>query len=704
MTIIYGLTSKGYVSKPQSVIIQEQEDILKSIFGNNINLAPSSNFGQLVGAYSEREALIWQLGEAVYASQYPNGAEGTSVDNVLSLNNMRRNKAVATKTNPTAIIQDNGITKYGLVVKGSPGTLIDNTNIVQTDATPPLQFKIDADITIQASINAIQGIYLSNIPISGKFSLVMPNTVISQDIQYNALPQKGQLKFDLVPTTGAYTISLTCAGATLATASIAYNSTAAQIQIIIRALSGYSSVIVTGDYTAGFEIDFLLVSNPLITIATNTTDATITPIDSIQAAINNIIEDTLYPYTDATVIVSSQGYAVTFGNGYLVSGQISCSGQPIALIEVNTNTMQDSTSITNIKIINSTQGANAQGVGTATCISTGPNFVAAGSLNTIGTPIAGWNSIINELDCITGNNGEGDTEALTRRSENLQANANGPLQSMVSKVKAVADVLTAIGSENVFMASRQRIDFTGSSSSGSFKLSLDGNLTPAIAYNANSAAVQAAIRSVSGFEPALVTGDLILGLTIDFNGSLGGRELPLIVIEQNTTGLTMVISYGLPGKSFEIIVQGGDDTAIANAILGAKPAGMQSYGSTVITVFDDNGNSYNIGFSRPTAIPIYTTLVLVTDLLTSDNPQFNVSSINTIQQDIVDIGNAFGIGGLVKGFGSNGLIGSFNNIPGILNYTLYFGRTSNPTSNNPIQMQSFEVPTFETFLVSVSYT
>ncbi len=60
----------------------------------------------------------------------------------------------------------------------------------------------------------------------------------------------------------------------------------------------------------------------------------------------------------------------------------------------------------------------------------------------------------------------------------------------------------------------------------------------------------------------------------------------------------------IPAKAFEVVVLGGDDTDIAEAILSKKPAGIQAYGTTVESVTDDDGNSFNIGLTRPTEVPI----------------------------------------------------------------------------------------------------
>lgn len=58
-------------------------------------------------------------------------------------------------------------------------------------------------------------------------------------------------------------------------------------------------------------------------------------------------------------------------------------------------------------------------------------------------------------------------------------------------------------------------------------------------------------------------------------------------------------SNGRPAKSFEIVVDGGDDTEIAQAIFDYMPAGIQAWGTTVVTIKDSKGKDWEIGFSRP---------------------------------------------------------------------------------------------------------
>lgn len=76
--------------------------------------------------------------------------------------------------------------------------------------------------------------------------------------------------------------------------------------------------------------------------------------------------------------------------------------------------------------------------------------------------------------------------------------------------------------------------------------------------------------------------------------------LSQVVIEN----VTMFPVDGIPAKSFESYVYGGIDEEIALAILNSKPAGIQAFGTTVITTEDINGFTHEIGFTRAEVVSI----------------------------------------------------------------------------------------------------
>lgn len=76
---------------------------------------------------------------------------------------------------------------------------------------------------------------------------------------------------------------------------------------------------------------------------------------------------------------------------------------------------------------------------------------------------------------------------------------------------------------------------------------------------------------------------------------------------------SIIDSYGLSPHSFEVIVDGGDNINIAQAIYSRKPAGIQSYGSVEQTVVDSQGQSKVIRFSRPVRVYTYVKFILETN-------------------------------------------------------------------------------------------
>lgn len=75
---------------------------------------------------------------------------------------------------------------------------------------------------------------------------------------------------------------------------------------------------------------------------------------------------------------------------------------------------------------------------------------------------------------------------------------------------------------------------------------------------------------------------------------------------------------GIPAKAFEVVVDGGDEDEITAAILSKKPAGIQAYGNITKTVSDEDGNTFEIGFTRPIKQPIDIQLKFVSDTAQTD--------------------------------------------------------------------------------------
>lgn len=80
------------------------------------------------------------------------------------------------------------------------------------------------------------------------------------------------------------------------------------------------------------------------------------------------------------------------------------------------------------------------------------------------------------------------------------------------------------------------------------------------------------------------------------------QEVPgvtAVTIFENRTHLFQGLQ---PPHSFETLVQGGTDQAVARNIWENKPAGIETFGNIEIDVTDDNGDAQSIYFSRPVKV------------------------------------------------------------------------------------------------------
>lgn len=109
------------------------------------------------------------------------------------------------------------------------------------------------------------------------------------------------------------------------------------------------------------------------------------------------------------------------------------------------------------------------------------------------------------------------------------------------------------------------------------------------------------------------------------------------VIYENPTDVTD--ANGLPPHSIAVVVEGGDATTIATAILNKKTPGCFTYGTTSITLTDGAGIPHVISFFIPTNVRILATVTIKAGL------GYNATTGVNIQQAITDfINNDLNIG------------------------------------------------------------
>lgn len=153
-----------------------------------------------------------------------------------------------------------------------------------------------------------------------------------------------------------------------------------------------------------------------------------------------------------------------------------------------------------------------------------------------------------------------------------------------------------------------------------------------------------------------------------------------VKIEENDTTNDETASGGLPPKSFRVIVRGGDDDAVAQAIFDAKPAGIQAYGDVAGTAYDQDGNAYTIYFTRPTAVQIY-----VDVSITSDGSAISTQGVKDAVKEYI---NGLSIGDDVI---YAKVVAAVMSIPGVVDATVYIDTTSPPAEQNNIAIGDGEV-------------
>lgn len=118
---------------------------------------------------------------------------------------------------------------------------------------------------------------------------------------------------------------------------------------------------------------------------------------------------------------------------------------------------------------------------------------------------------------------------------------------------------------------------------------------PAAAVEGDPVETDAQLRrrqSQSTMIPSLSVMEGIVGAVASLTGVSRYRGY------ENDTATTN--ADGLPAHSISLVVDGGDSTAIANAIAAKKTAGTGTYGTTSVTVYDQYNVPSVIKFFRPT--------------------------------------------------------------------------------------------------------
>lgn len=111
-----------------------------------------------------------------------------------------------------------------------------------------------------------------------------------------------------------------------------------------------------------------------------------------------------------------------------------------------------------------------------------------------------------------------------------------------------------------------------------------------------------------------------------------------VSVYENRTHLFVSL---MPPHSFETVVSGGSNQAVADKIWQVKPAGIETYGNTAVQVLDDNGDLQIIKFSRPA--DKYAWIRVSVNALYPEEP-LPAAVVSAIKAAVLAYGNGLGVG------------------------------------------------------------
>lgn len=600
--VIYGLTPAGFNTPRLANVKQFVENDFIATYGN-VNLDPQSVAGQIIGIFAKMYADQWENLEDVYFSQYPNSASGVSLDNVVALNGITRLPATQTSVVATC--------------DGLEGTLIPANS-------------------------------LANIPSTGQQFYASTGGIISRSNADNLTIQIVAL------ATQVYTVVLNNTAFTYSLPTITFSGSFIAGNVAVVTLNG---VALTG-------VPFNTNSNQ--TVADIATMIATAPSVASAVAAGSVITITAnvgFNVTINSITNSGTGsfptYAVTFrtpaNNNALTAGltAIINSGSPVWTCS---NNMDGSITIAANNVaapFSCSVGLNLSITDLASpitflCELFGPIPCPAGALSNIVTPIAGWNSITNLIAGNTGTLVETDAQLRIRRQNSIKLLGSATVPAITAGIlQKVSGVTSAIVFENTSLTETNIIaTFPQPFVSGDVITNTVEGVAPfAVNFTTNQVTTMgllvAAYEALEQVSSASFGGTGNQTLTIVFKSN---EEFYLNSITASVSAQSATINGGRPPKSFEAVVEGGTDEAVANQIWLTKPAGIQTFGNVNsgngVQIIDSQGNPQVIYFSRPSPIYIWIQVALTLDT----QETFPANGTQLVQQAIFNYGESLGVG------------------------------------------------------------
>lgn len=175
----FGVLPTGFSLKTLETVLQELEDAEKATLGADINTTSTSVIGQLNGIFGDKIAELWEVAQALYASQYPDSASGAALDLLVGLIGLARLAKARSTTNLVLNIGSGATVPAGSVVSSSQtGLQFSTTTAAVNGGAYPANVTVPSQALLYGALIANpRSLDTINSPISGWDPSVAINAV-----------------------------------------------------------------------------------------------------------------------------------------------------------------------------------------------------------------------------------------------------------------------------------------------------------------------------------------------------------------------------------------------------------------------------------------------------------------------------------------------------------------------------------------------
>lgn len=167
-------------------------------------------------------------------------------------------------------------------------------------------------------------------------------------------------------------------------------------------------------------------------------------------------------------------------------------------------------------------------------------------------------------------------------------------------------------------------------------------------------------------------------------------------VHHNPSGVTD--SHGLPPWTTHVVVLGGEDEDIANALWEHVATGKPLMGDVEYNIVDSQGFLQTMRFDRPTEVDIWIEIDIETNNL------FPLDGNDQIKAGLIAFADDnFLIGDDVVVFGSESIASVLSNggISGIIDYEIRIGTAMSPTLDDNVMIERNEIADFDTSRITI---